>query len=87
MREPDRRHRLHAERLGRQHPPVAGDQHAPLVHQHRHGEAELADRGGKLRHLLGRVLPGVGGIGQDRGQRQHLDTEIRRLDSEPLRYA
>ena len=31
---------------------MAGDQHAGVVHQHRHVEAELPDRGGELRHLL-----------------------------------
>jgi hypothetical protein len=53
--EADRRHRVEPERLRRQHAAMPGDQHADVVHQHRHVEAELQDGGRDLRHLLGRV--------------------------------
>ena len=41
--------------LRRLEPAVAGDQHAVLADQHRHGPAELAQRGANLLDLLGPV--------------------------------
>ena len=51
----DDRHRRHAELPRRQQPPVPGDDAVVAVDQDRVGPAELADRGGDLRHLRVRV--------------------------------
>ena len=44
---------------------MPGDDAVVAVDQDRVGEAELADRGGDLRHLLVAVRPGVPGVGAE----------------------
>ena len=58
-----------AEGLGRQDATMAGDQHAGIIHQHRHVEAEFGDGRRQLRHLLGGVHACIRGIGRQRRDR------------------
>ena len=69
VRQRDRRHLGHAERLRRQQPAVPGDDRALGVDQDRIGEAELADRGGDLLDLPLRMGAGVARVGDQAADR------------------
>ena len=75
MRQRDRRHLGHADRLRRQQPAVAGDDPALGIDQDRVGEAERADRGGDLLELPLRVGAGVARVGDKAADRPVADGE------------
>ena len=81
MRQHDRRHLGHPQRLRRQQPAVAGDDRALGIDQDRVGEAELPDRGGDLLDLALRMGAGVAGIGDQAGDRPVADRQRSRRNN------
>ena len=69
----DGRHLLDAFELCRLEPAVAGDQHAVLADQHRHGPAELAQRRPDLFDLLGAVNARIARVGREPLDRPDFD--------------
>src|SRR5579885_828751 len=75
MPEPNDRHFPQPEALGSYNAAVACDQHAAVVDQARHVEAELRDRAGNLGDLLVGMSSGVGRIRQEPLDRPKLDLQ------------
>ena len=76
MAEPDDRHLRKAKPAGRQQAAVAGDEHAALIDEARHVEAELGDRSRDLGDLVLRMGPGVRRIRQEPLDRPPLDGKL-----------
>ena len=77
----------HAELPRRQQPAVAGNDAVVAVDQDRVGPAELADRGGDLRHLRIAVRPGVLGEGDQSRGRTVLHRESANVHLDVIRSA
>ena len=71
--EPNDRHLLETEPLGREQTAMAGDENTAVIDQARHVESELRNRARDLRDLLVGMRAGVCGIGQQPCERPALD--------------
>ena len=75
VRQLDHWHLRHTQLPRREQPSMSDDDAVLAVYQNRVGPAELADRGGDLRHLSFRVRPRIARIGDQRRKRAVLDGE------------